>query len=150
MEQHQLGQTGVTVSALGFGCGSVGGLLVRGDPEEQRRGVQAALDGGITYFDTAAAYGDGLSEENLGRVLSELDADPVVGTKVSLRKDEVGRAPVVLRENLEAGLRRLGRERVDVCTLHGRVGPGLDLDAGDVLGPIGVAMRGLVDAGLCR
>ena len=54
MEQRPLGKTGLTVSALGFGCGAVGGLMVGGDPAEQRQAVSRALDAGITYFDTAA------------------------------------------------------------------------------------------------
>jgi ribonuclease Z len=74
MNQRPLGSTGLTVSELGFGCGSVGGLMVRGDPADQRRAVARALDAGITYFDTAPSYGDGRSEENLGRALHDLDA----------------------------------------------------------------------------
>ena len=74
MEQRPLGSTGLTVSALGFGCGAVGGLMVRGDAAEQRQAVSRALDAGITYFDTAASYGDGLSEEHLGQVMRDLGA----------------------------------------------------------------------------
>ena len=74
MEQRDLGRTGLQVSALGFGAGAVGGLMVRGDPAEQTRAVARALDAGITYFDTAPGYGDGRSEENLGRALRELNA----------------------------------------------------------------------------
>ena len=74
MEQRPLGSTGLAVSALGFGCGAVGGLMVRGDADQQRRAVSRAFDAGITYFDTAAQYGDGKSEENLGRVMRDYDA----------------------------------------------------------------------------
>src|SRR5579859_2079999 len=86
MEQRDLGLTGLRVSALGFGCGAVGGLMVRGEPDEQRRAVTRAIEAGITYFDTASLYGNGRSEENLGRVLRELGAwdRVVVGTKVRL------------------------------------------------------------------
>lgn len=59
MEQRTLGRTGLRVSALGFGCGAIGGLMVRGDPAEQRRAVAHAIQAGITYFDTAPSYGDG-------------------------------------------------------------------------------------------
>ena len=63
MEYRVLGRTGLRVSVLGFGCGGIGGLLVRGDENEQRRTVERALEAGVTYFDTAQAYGDGRSEE---------------------------------------------------------------------------------------
>ena len=87
MERRALGRTGLEVSALGFGCGAVGGLMVRGDPGAQRRAVERALAAGVRYFDTAPGYGDGRSEENLGRVLREIGAGAagaVVGTKLRL------------------------------------------------------------------
>src|SRR5438105_210489 len=119
MEQRPLGNTGLTVSALGFGCGAVGGLMVRGDPAEQRQAVARAIEAGITYFDTAASYGDGLSETNLGRVLSELrPSNIVVGTKVRLSPDDFQRARQGVRASIEASLKRLGRERVDILHLH--------------------------------
>jgi len=120
MEQRPLGATGLTVSALGYGSGSIGGLFVRGARDEQRRAVARAIEAGITYFDTAPQYGDGRSEENLGRVLRELDAwgRVVVGTKVRL--DDAGRddAPAAIARSLEASLRRLGRDHVDLLQLH--------------------------------
>ena len=72
MERRMLGRTGVEVSLLGFGCGAVGGLMVGGDPADQERAVARALEMGINYFDTAAQYGNGRSETNLGRVLKSL------------------------------------------------------------------------------
>ena len=153
MDYRMVGRTGLQVSAVGFGCGNTGGLMVRGDPTEQRAAVARAMEGGITYFDTAAQYGEGRSEENLGRVLRELRADVLVGTKVRLVPEEVPEAILVLRRKLEEGLRRLGREHVDVCTLHnpsmvGDGGRGLPVDA--VLGPVGAGMQALRAAGLCR
>src|SRR5690606_40818800 len=63
--------------------------MVRGTHEQQVEAVKRALDAGITYFDTAPLYGDGLSETNTGAVLTELDAwdQVVLGTKVRLRTD---------------------------------------------------------------
>ena len=72
MEQRQLGRTGLKVSVLSFGCGAVGGLMTRGEPRDQERAVARALELGINYFDTAALYGNGTSETNLGRVLAKL------------------------------------------------------------------------------
>lgn len=123
MQYRALGSTGLKVSALGFGCGAVGGLLVRGEYPAMRRAVERALELGITYFDTAAMYGSGQSEANLGAILRELGAPVVVGTKVNLAPadlDEPGRA---LRRHTEAGLRRLGRDCVDVLYCHNFVGP---------------------------
>jgi aryl-alcohol dehydrogenase-like predicted oxidoreductase len=153
VEYRTLGRTGLRVSAIGFGCGNTGGLMVRGAPADQRAAVARALAGGITYFDTAAQYGEGRSEENLGRVLRELGADVLVGTKVRLAAEEAPDAAAALRRKLEEGLRRLGREQVDVCTLHnptllGAGARGLPLDA--VLGPVGAGMQALRAAGLCR
>ena len=70
METRVFGRTGLHVSKLGFGCGAVGGLMVRGAPADQELAVARAVDAGITFFDTAPGYGDGLSETNLGRVLA--------------------------------------------------------------------------------
>ena len=64
MEYRTLGKAGFEVSSLGFGCGSVGGLLVRSERKEMVDTVARAIELGITYFDTAPRYGDGTSEIN--------------------------------------------------------------------------------------
>jgi len=156
MEPRPLGATGLTVSALGFGCGAVGGLMVRGDASEQRQAVSRALEAGITYFDTAAQYGDGRSEENLGRVMRELGAwsRVVVGTKVRLRAEEMGDLAGAIRASLEASLKRLGRSDVDVFHLHNPIAltrsEGGALDIGTVLGDVAQGLRAVVEAGLAR
>src|ERR1051325_10095086 len=92
MQLRPFGRTGMQLSVLGFGCGAVGGLMVRGDPADQERAIARALAAGVNYFDTAVQYGDGASEENLGRVLRKLKpADVIVGTKVRVPPDESGR-----------------------------------------------------------
>ena len=78
----------MNVSEIGFGCGNVGGLLIRGTHEEQVRAVARAMELGINYFDTAMSYGNGQSETNLGRVLAELNAPVYVGTKYRLFADD--------------------------------------------------------------
>ena len=123
MQYRQLGRTGLKVSELGFGCGSIGGLLVRGEYPEMRRAVARALELGITYFDTATLYGDGQSEVNLGAVLRELRADPIVGTKVRLKPPDLGRIEEAVAASVEGSLRRLGRERVDLIQLHNSFAP---------------------------
>ena len=74
MEMRTFGRTGMQLSVLGFGCGAVGGLMVRGDPADQERAVARALEAGVNYFDTAVQYGNGESEKNLGRVLAKAQA----------------------------------------------------------------------------
>src|SRR5947209_2117491 len=156
MEQRRLGSTGVTVSALGFGCGAVGGLMVRGDRDEQRQAVSRALDAGITYFDTAAQYGDGASEENLGRVMRELGTWPrvVVGTKVRLRPDHVRSVGSAIRRSLEESLQRLGRSDVDVFHLHNPIGLTRSergqLELRTVLGDVARGLEVVKAAGLAR
>lgn len=123
MEQRDLGRTGLRVSTLGYGAGAVGGLMVRGTPAEQTRAIARALDAGITYFDTAPGYGDGRSEENLGRALGELDAwgRVIVGTKVRLSQDDLSDPPAALRRSCEASLRRLGHDTINLLQLHNQI-----------------------------
>lgn len=155
MEQRALGRTGLRVSALGYGCGSIGGLMVRGDPSEQTRAVGRALEAGITYFDTAPSYGDGRSEENLGRALRELGAwdRVVVGTKVNLEPGDLDQPEAAIRRSLEASLRRLGRDSVDLFQLHNRVAQdaeGRALAVADVIGVVAAGLERMVADGLVR
>jgi aryl-alcohol dehydrogenase-like predicted oxidoreductase len=122
MEQRALGRTGLRVSALGFGCGNVGGLVIRGTPAERERAVARALELGITYFDTAPSYGDGLSETHLGQALRALDVTPHVGTKFRVTPGAPGDVRRAIVGSLEASLERLGLPRVDVFYLHNVVG----------------------------
>lgn len=121
MEQRRLGRTGLRVSVIGYGCGAIGGLMVKGSAEEQDRAIGRALDQGITYFDTASTYGDGVSEQNLGRALKALGANPVVGTKVRIFPPQRGDIAGSIAASMEASLKRLGRERVDVFQLHNAI-----------------------------
>src|SRR5436305_4208085 len=113
MQLRVFGRTGMPLSVLGFGCGAVGGLMVRGDAADQERTVARAISAGVNYFDTAVLYGDGESEKNLGRVLQNLKpANVTVGTKVRLQPGELGRIADAVRISLEASLARLRLERV--------------------------------------
>jgi aryl-alcohol dehydrogenase-like predicted oxidoreductase len=122
MEYRTLGKTGLRVSALGFGCGNVGGLMIRGAAAERERAVARALELGINYFDTAPAYGDGVSERHLGQALRALKASVYVGTKFRVEATEWGDAAGAITRSLEASLQRLGMERVDLFQLHNLVG----------------------------
>ena len=71
LKYRQLGMTDITVSEVGFGTGGISKLMVEEDWDEQNSAITKAIKNGITYFDTAAAYGKGKSEKNLGRILKK-------------------------------------------------------------------------------
>jgi aryl-alcohol dehydrogenase-like predicted oxidoreductase len=121
MEYQALGKTGLQVSRLGFGCGNVGGLIIRGTHQDRVNAVTRAMEAGITYFDTAPSYGNGQSEQNLGQVLQELKANVYVGTKVRVAPHELGDLRGAITRSVEASLRRMGRESVDLIQLHNRI-----------------------------
>ncbi|MCR0984393.1 aldo/keto reductase [Roseomonas populi] len=121
MQQRRLGRTGLSVSVLGYGCGAIGGLMVGGTQAEQDRAIGLAIDHGITYFDTAYAYGEGASERNLGRALRALGAEVTVGTKVRIYPQQRGDIAGTIAASLEASLARLGRDSVDLFQLHNPV-----------------------------
>src|SRR6266496_3388036 len=119
MQLRVFGRTGMQLSVLGFGCGAVGGIMVRGDPADQERLVARAIAVGVNYFDTAVLYGDGESEKNLGRVLQKLrPAAAIVGTKVRIPPDAFGRIAEVIATSLEGSLSRLHLGQVDIIHLH--------------------------------
>jgi aryl-alcohol dehydrogenase-like predicted oxidoreductase len=153
MEMREFGRTGVRVSILGFGCGAVGGLMVRGAAADQERAVARALEAGVNYFDTAAMYGNGESEKNLGRVLAKLKPDVVVGTKVRIPSAGFGRIGAAVAESLEASLQRMGCEQVDIFHLHNAItvhGGGESLSAKVVLDEVAPAFERLRDQGKLR
>jgi len=146
MNYRVLGRTGLQVSEIGFGCGNLGGLFVRGSHQEQLEAIKRALELGINYFDTAPSYGNGRSETNLGRVLAELQPQVTVATKVRIMSDDLKDISGAVQRSLEASLSRLGRDSVDVVQLHSQVSMergGIDwretINLEDVLGKGGVA-----------
>jgi len=158
VERRSLGRTGIEVSALGFGCGAVGGLMVRGDRSQQVRSIARALESGINYFDTAPSYGDGASEENLGRALQELGVkdQALVGTKVRLTTAELSQPATAIRRSLAASLRRLGLDHVPLVHLHNPIGfetadptdPGVPVRA--ALEEVAEGLRRMIEEGLVR
>ena len=121
MEKRKFGRTGLDVSLLGFGCGAVGGLMVKGAAADQERAVARAVELAINYFDTAQMYGNGESERNLGRVLKALKPDVYVGTKVRLPPVERGQIGQAIAASLEASLQRLQRDSVDLFQFHNAI-----------------------------
>ena len=140
MQLRTFGRTGLQLSALGFGCGAVGGFMVRGDPADQERVIARAIAAGVNYFDTAVQYGNGESEKNLGRVLQKLKpANVVVGTKVRIPPDASGRIADAITNSLDGSLARLNLDRVDIFHLHNPVtetGGGAALSVAEVLGDV--------------
>jgi aryl-alcohol dehydrogenase-like predicted oxidoreductase len=132
MKYNPLGRTGPQVSQLGFGCGSIGGILVRGEYPAMRQVVRRAVELGVNYFDTAPHYGSGQSEVNLGAVLRELKADVIIGTKVRLTGEDMGQIGAAIARSAEGSLRRLGREAVDLIQLHNHLGLQRQLDKNQV------------------
>jgi aryl-alcohol dehydrogenase-like predicted oxidoreductase len=150
MEYRTLGRTGLKVSVLGFGCGDVGGLIVRGAPAERERAVARALELGVNYFDTASSYGKGLSEQHLGQALKALRADVYVGTKVRVAPEDTVDIGQAITRSLDASLGRLARERVDLLQLHNSIGPtrsGNALGVADVLDQVVPALQRLRQQG---
>ena len=161
VQQRAFGQTGLRVSEIGMGCGPTARLMIHGDERERTAVIARALEYGINYFDTAARYGDGLSEINLGRSLHALSARPIIATKVTLEDADLGDLSAAVEHSVESSLTRLGREEVEIVHLHNRIGAdraasanigsGILLSIDDVLGDRGVAeglsrlrQRGLV------
>src|SRR5688572_17800048 len=119
MQYREVGNTGVKISEIGFGTGGSAGLMVQGSFEEQVAAIKRAIELGINYFDCSPDYGDGVSEENLGKVLRELNIqDPIIGTKVEVRNDNLDDIAGHVERSLEASLKRLGRDHVDFLQIH--------------------------------
>jgi aryl-alcohol dehydrogenase-like predicted oxidoreductase len=154
MEMRIFGRTGMQLSVLGFGCGAVGGLMVRGDPLDQERTIARAITAGVNYFDTAVQYGNGESEKNLGRVLQRLKpANVIVGTKVRLPTADFGRIADAVAKSLEGSLARLRLDRADILHLHNAItetGGGEALSVRQVLSDVVPAFQRLRQQGKTR
>ncbi|HET6675850.1 MAG TPA: aldo/keto reductase [Nitrospiraceae bacterium] len=115
METRRIGS--LTVSVVGLGCNNFGKRLDEGSTAAV---VLAALDAGITFFDTADIYGETKSEEFLGRALGRRRNDIVLATKFGMQVDEqrTGAKPDYVRQAVEDSLRRLGTDCMDLYQLH--------------------------------
>ena len=115
METRRIGS--LEVSVVGLGCMNFGWRI---DANETVKVVDAALDAGINFFDTADLYGKGQSEEFLGRALGRRRDDVLIATKFGLEMDaeQKGARPAYVREAIEASLGRLGTDRIDLYQLH--------------------------------
>jgi aryl-alcohol dehydrogenase-like predicted oxidoreductase len=151
MEQRRLGTQGLTVSALGYGCmGMSWAYTGSGDPAEAEATLLEAVDSGVTLIDTAEVYGPYSNEELVGRLLTGPRRTRVVlATKFGFRIETDGKVngldsrPGHVREVVDASLRRLGTDHIDLLYQH-RVDPAVPIE--DVIG----AMAELVRTGKVR
>ncbi|RKH52547.1 aldo/keto reductase [Corallococcus sp. AB049A] len=150
METRKLGRQGLTVSALGLGCMGMSDFYAGRDDAESEATLLHALERGITFFDTADAYGPGRNEELVGRVLGPHRQRIVLATKFGLVRDPanpqsrgVNGRPDYVKQACDASLKRLGMDVIDLYYLH-RVDPKTPIE--DTVG----AMAELVKAGKVR
>ena len=140
MEQRKIGSLPVTV--VGVGCNNFGARI---DEKRTEEVVDAALAAGINFFDTADAYGEGKSEELLGRFLGNRRSQAIVATKFGLEMagQGSGARPEYIRKAFDASLRRLKTDYIDLYQLHK---PDPDVPIAETLG----ALDDLVTAGRVR
>ena len=149
MQKRMLGRSGLGVSALGFGCMGIssgyGPATTRGDGIAI---IRAAVDGGVTFFDTAEVYGPFANEEVVGEALAPVRDQVVIATKFGFRIEDgkmtgLDSRPEHIREVADASLKRLRTDRIDLFYQH-RVDPAVPID--DVAG----AVRDLIREGKVR
>jgi len=128
MKTRTLGRTGLEVSEIGFGAWAIGGNWGEQKEEDSIRALNAALDRGVNFIDTAAGYGDGRSERIIGKVLKTRGERVTVATKTPPApgpwpptpycKAEERYSEAHLRGNIEERLRNLETDRIDILQLH--------------------------------
>jgi len=148
LEKRKLGRQGLVVSALGLGCMGMSESYGVADEAESVATIHRALELGVTFFDTAEVYGPFRNEELLGRTLAGRRESVVIATKFGFRIEEgesvgLDSRPEHVREVVDASLRRLRTDRIDLLYQH-RVDPAVPIE--DVVG----AMADLVRQGKVR
>jgi aryl-alcohol dehydrogenase-like predicted oxidoreductase len=158
MRKVFFGRTGLEISELALGGGVTGGILINADEATRYNALRRAVMGGINWIDTAPIYGNGASEETIGRHLETLVPRPYVSTKVRLEADDMKDIAGGIERSLAASLTRLRLQKVDLFQLHNHIGEGVggrqSVTPEQVLGPDGVAdtfdrlkEQGLIHAG---
>jgi aryl-alcohol dehydrogenase-like predicted oxidoreductase len=152
MQKRTLGSSGLEVSALGLGCMGMSTSYGRvPDKQEMISLLRAAVDRGITFFDTAEVYGPFTNEELVGEALSPIRDKVVIATKFGFKIDPTGQRtfsgidsrPEHIKEVADASLKRLRTDYIDLFYQH-RVDPDVPIE--DVAG----ALKELIDAGKVR
>jgi aryl-alcohol dehydrogenase-like predicted oxidoreductase len=150
MDKRTLGSSGLEVSAIGFGCmGLSQGLGPTVDRAQGTAVIRAAVERGVTFFDTAEVYGPFENEKLVGEALAPFRGDVVIATKFGFRIDADGRQvgvssrPQHIRRAVDGSLQRLGVDTIDLLYQH-RVDPQVGIE--DVAGVV----RDLIQAGKVR
>lgn len=143
METKRLGSRGPELSVIGFGAWEAGGQHWGPNPSEEGviEAMRAALDAGINWIDTAEVYGDGVSEELVGRAITGRRDEVLIATKVAPAPEGTGFRPEEIRAACQASLKRMGIDHIDLYQLHWEDETGVPLE--DTWG----AMADLLDAG---
>ena len=121
MQHRRLGKTGYDISAIGFGAWAIGGSWGQVDDATSMAALHAAADAGVTFYDTADVYGDGHSEQLIGRFLRERAGERlIVATKMGRRVDQVtaNYTPEAFVQWNTRSRENLGVERLDLVQLH--------------------------------
>jgi aryl-alcohol dehydrogenase-like predicted oxidoreductase len=122
VQYRSLGRTGMRVSAVGFGAWAIGSAWGPVDDRESLRALEAALDAGVNFIDTADSYAGGESESRLGQVLKGRRHDVVLASKLHNRMgpgpNEVGQSRIHIAHALEDSLRRLDTDHIDLYQIH--------------------------------
>jgi aryl-alcohol dehydrogenase-like predicted oxidoreductase len=147
MQKRMLGNSNLEVSAIGLGCmGISSGLGPAADRQQGIAVIQAAVERGVTFFDTAEVYGPFVNEELVGEALASFRGDVVIATKFGFRFDTEGRQvglssrPEHIRQAVDGSLQRLGVDAIDLLYQH-RVDPEVAIE--EVAG----AVKDLIQAG---
>lgn len=122
MRKAMLGRTGLEISELVLGGGVTAGILINGDEASRFNALRRAVMGGINWIDTAPVYGDGASEETIGRHIDSLTPRPQISTKIRLEPEDMDNIPTAILRGLEASLTRLQVPRVELFQLHNHIG----------------------------
>jgi aryl-alcohol dehydrogenase-like predicted oxidoreductase len=140
MQKRKLGKSGLEVSALGLGCmGMSYGYGPAADKQEMIALIRSAVEWGVTFFDTAEAYGPFTNERLVGEALAPFRGQVVIATKFGFKLDSDGKQigvdsrPEHIREVAEASLKRLGVDAIDLFYQH-RVDPDVPIE--DVAGAV--------------
>jgi aryl-alcohol dehydrogenase-like predicted oxidoreductase len=152
MRKSSFGRTGLEISEIALGGGVTGGILINASEATRFAALQRAVAVGINWIDTAPIYGNGVSEETIGRHLSVLSPQPHVSTKVRLERGDMADIGGAIRRSLEQSLKRLQLERVALLQLHNQIGTAvgdrLPLSKRQVLGSVADTFDRLKDEGL--